>query len=204
VSRTADPWAAVPGTARPALRNHLALLGRWNRRVDLVAPADEATWLDAHVHDSLQALEALPDDVQRVVDVGSGAGFPGLVWALVRPELSVTLCEARGRRVAFLREVLRQTRRRDVVVEATRAEELAPGGFDAAVSRAVLPFPRWLPVGARLVRPGGVVLALLGPEGPDDASPAEESAGLSREAVVDYRLPGSGKRRQVVVLRRPG
>ena len=197
-----DPWTGVPEAARPALRRHQELLRRWNSRVDLVAPADVATWRDAHLLDSLLALAALPDDAVRVVDVGSGAGFPGLVWAQTRPELRMTLCESRGRRVAFLREVLRATGRRDVVVEARRAEELPVAGFDAAVSRAVLPYPRWLALGARLVRPGGVVLALLGPEGPAEAIPEEAAAGLARESVERYRLPVSGKRRRVVVLRR--
>jgi len=193
----------VPPALRPLLRRHLALLGRWNSRVDLVAPAGEATWLDAHVHDSLLALEALPEDARRVVDVGSGAGFPGLVWALARPDLAVTLCEARGRRAAFLREVLRATGRGDVEVAACRAEELAAGEHGVAVSRAALPYARWLPQGARLVRPGGAVLALLGPRDPEGLGVCEAAAGLVEEARHAYRLPGSGKPRRVVVLRRP-
>ena len=191
----------MPAGIRPRLRSYLSLLRRWNRRVDLVAPADEATWVTRHLLDALGALDALPADTRRLVDVGTGAGLPGLVWALARPELDIVLCESRRRRAAFLRAALREVERAEVRVVEDRAETLIGADFDAAVSRAVLPYPRWLALGAQLVRPGGVVLALLGPKDPDGLGEAEAPVGLTGEEVRGYR-PGDRDRRVVVLRRR--
>ena len=170
--------------------------------MDLVAPSDEGTWVARHVLDALGALEALPADVGDVVDVGSGAGFPGLVWACARPGLRVVLCEARQRRAAFLRAARRELSLDAAEVVEGRAEALPAGAFSAAVSRAALPYSRWLPAGARLVRPGGCVLALLGPADPEGLGEAEAAAGLACERVHAYRP--AGRERRVVELRKVG
>ena len=189
-----------PAALQAALRRHLELLRRWNDRVDLVAPADDARWWDVHVEDSLGALDAVPDGPVRILDVGAGAGFPGLVWALARPELQVTLTEPRGKRATFIRTAARQT---GAVVEvlSERAEALAPRRWDLVVGRAVAPYARWLPLAAPLVEPEGRVLALLGPTEPEGWGVAEAEAGLVIEREHAYRLPASGADRRVIVLR---
>jgi 16S rRNA (guanine527-N7)-methyltransferase len=97
----------------------------------------------------------------RVLDVGTGAGAPGLALALMRPDLAVTLCEPLAKRASFLRTVIGSVGRTDVTLVAKRAEELPLASWDEAVARATLPPEEWLRLGAKLVTPGGGVWVLL-------------------------------------------
>lgn len=132
--------AAARGFAR-----YYAELTRWNRRVNLTAITEWDAAQTLHFVDSLSAVEALPQaalEGGRVVDVGSGAGFPGIPLKLAYPSMRLALVEARGKKAAFLREVCDTLGLRDVEVRAGRAETLAhePGlreSFDAALARAV-------------------------------------------------------------------
>ena len=118
---------------------YLALLRRWGDRVDLVGPGSADDWMRSHVLDAVGALAAVPAGACSVVDVGSGAGLPGLVWAICRPDLDVTLCEPRKRRAAFLRAASRECGV-SVEVLACRADALPQRSFDVAVGRAVAPY----------------------------------------------------------------
>ena len=192
----------MPAAAKPPLERYLQLLRRWSERVDLVSPADDATWIERHILDGLGALAAVPAGSLRVVDVGSGAGLPGLIWAAARPELQLTLVEPRARRVAFLRTAIREMGLEGVEVVPDRAQSLFPARFDVAVSRATFPYAAWLPVGSSLVRSGGRVLALLSEKKPEGLGEVEASSGLVLEAEAQYRLPRSGALRRVMVLLR--
>jgi len=194
---TTDRLTAAPA----ALRRHLELLGRWNDRVDLVSPARQGVWWDRHFEDSLGALAAVPAGPRRVVDVGSGAGFPGLVWSLARPDLHLTLVEPRGKRATFLRSAARHTGSSAVVL-TERAGALAPGDWDVVVGRAVAPYARWLEIASPLARPDGLVLAMLTPTVPEGWGVAEAAQGLALAGQTHYVLPGTGARRRVAVLRK--
>ena len=132
--------AAARGFAR-----YYAELVRWNRRVNLTAITEWDAAQTLHFVDSLSAAAALPQaalEGGRVVDVGSGAGFPGVPLKLAYPSMRLALIEARGKRAAFLRELCDTLGLRDVEIRAGRAETLAHEpdlreGFDAALARAV-------------------------------------------------------------------
>ena len=182
------------------LQTYRDLLRRWNQRVDLVAPDTDDVWWEKHFADSALALDALPATTGSVVDVGSGAGFPGMVWAILREEIALTLCEPRGKRAVFLRTVAREVGV-DVDIRQCRVEDLPSATFDAAVSRATFGYSGWLDVGRRLVRPGGFVLAMLGPKEPEGWGSASQ-AGLEHVDLHPYALPTLGHPRRVHVLRR--
>ncbi|HEX7125966.1 MAG TPA: RsmG family class I SAM-dependent methyltransferase, partial [Thermodesulfobacteriota bacterium] len=156
--------AALGVRLDPETADRLVAFGRellrWNARVDLVAPTDLATFASRHLLDALALLPLLRDlGVRRLIDLGSGAGLPGLVLALVEPGLTVESLEPRGRRAAFQRHVsrllglggVRVTERR---VEPGRLPPVPPA--DAVVARAVAPLPDLLALAAPLARPGGV------------------------------------------------
>ena len=111
--------------------------------------------LRVHLDDSLAAVDALPRGA-RVVDLGSGAGLPGIPIAIARPDLDLTLVEIRERRVHFLRHVAR-TLSLEVAIQRTRLEDPPPQGFDFALTRAVLPPRKILPLAARWVHDRGEV-----------------------------------------------
>ncbi len=142
------------------------LLLRWSARINLTAARTVDVVVAEHFPDAF-ALARQLDQPARLVDVGSGGGLPAIPLALIRPQLSVVLCEPIAKKGAFLRTAIRELGLAGrVELAATRGEKLAaehPASFDVAVSRATLPPEQWLPLGIQLVRPGGRVFVLTTP-----------------------------------------
>ena len=185
----------VPGPeVLAAVATWLDRLAEWNAKLDLTAAKDGAALAWLMIADAAELAAALPPNVS-IVDVGTGAGAPGLGLALLRPDLRVTLVEPLRKRVAFLRTVLGELRRSDVTVLEKRGESLQPGAFDEAVSRATLAPDEWLALGTRLVRPGGGVWVLLA------QGDAPEAQGCALDRALEYATP-SGSRRLLRYARR--
>jgi 16S rRNA (guanine527-N7)-methyltransferase len=177
---------AVPlqEAARREILTWLDRLSEWNARIDLTAARSPEELVDLMLADAL-VLSARVQPGGRVVDVGTGAGAPGLPLALLRADLRVALVEPLGKRVSFLRTVLGATGRTDVEVERARGDELAGRRkFDAAISRATLSPAEWLGLGVRLVEPGGRVWVLLATDDP----PADPLATLVEEHRYEWPL----------------
>jgi 16S rRNA (guanine527-N7)-methyltransferase len=143
-----------------SLGRFAALLLRWNRTVNLIARKDETRLWDRHIADSLQLAALMRPAPERAIDLGSGAGFPGLVLALATG-VDFDLIEADQRKAAFLREAARVTGAA-VRVHATRIEtaQIAPASLITA--RALAPLPKLLDLAAPLIAPGGICLLLKG------------------------------------------
>jgi 16S rRNA (guanine(527)-N(7))-methyltransferase RsmG len=142
----------VPDGRVDALDAYLALLERWNRRVDLTAARDARARVEILVRDAVRARDIV--EGPSLLDVGSGNGSPGLVLALLRPELRVTLLEPRLKRWAFLREACRTLGRPDVSVERQRYQDY--GGSARTVTLRAL--QAGLESLGHLVAPGGLLL----------------------------------------------
>lgn len=182
-----------------------ALLALWGQKMNLTAVAiqDPVSVAVQHFLDSMALVAQLPLAVteQSLIDVGSGAGFPGVICALLRPELRVTLVERVGKKAAFLMTVRRELGL-SYAVESCDVERLIPAavgavptgtparGFDLVVSRAAIPVPRWLPLGKRLVAPGGRVFAMTSLHEPLPQPPE----GLTLAGDMTYDV-GAGPRR---------
>ncbi len=135
---------------------HRALLEKWRTAMNLVGPGDTAP----HFEDAAGAVNGL--DVQgRWIDLGSGAGFPGIALAARHPDASVCLVESREKRVAFLRAVVQAADIGNVTIVHDRTENVA-AGFDGVISRAYRPPDLYLTDAARLLSPGGVAVLLSG------------------------------------------
>ena len=132
---------------------YLALLQRWNQRMNLTSIRDEKVILRRHFADSIACAGALPAEIRTLLDFGSGAGFPGLPIAICRCEVSVTLAESQSRKAAFLREAVRVVGI-PAKVHGSRAEGLAER-FDCVTLRAVDRMPEAVSSASRLVNPGG-------------------------------------------------
>jgi 16S rRNA (guanine527-N7)-methyltransferase len=175
--------AAPPPEVARAIGRFFELLLLWNQRINLTL----SELVDEHLPDSFGLAGLVPAGA-RVVDVGSGGGLPAVPFALLRPDASLTLVEPRAKRVAFLRTALRELGLTADLLEA-RAEDLAPGSYDCAASRATFPPDQWLAVGRRLVRPGGRVVVFVN-AGPG-VVPRELPAPAAR---VDWLVPGERPR----------
>jgi 16S rRNA (guanine527-N7)-methyltransferase len=158
--------------------------------MDLTAARSDAELVDLMLADAALLAARLTPGVQ-MVDVGTGAGAPGLGLALLRPDVSVTLCEPRGKRASFLRTVVGAVDRADVRIDVGRGENLSPASWDVAVSRATLEPGEWLALGANLVRPGaGSVWALLA----RDAPPEHPRARIVSDLPYAWPLTGAARR----------
>jgi 16S rRNA (guanine527-N7)-methyltransferase len=180
---------------------YLELLRRWQRAINLVGPATLADPWRRHMLDSAQLLAHLPGPASQLVDLGSGAGFPGMVLALLGVP-GVTLIEADRRKAEFLREVARATDA-DVAVRNERIERLA--GWPAAVvtARALAPLPRLLSLAERFLTPDSVCLFLKGASLTGELIDAgkcwhmvpEKFPSLSGSTGVVLKLRGVGRAR---------
>jgi len=129
----------LPSQILPQLSEYLDLLVRWNARTNLTAVRSPEEMVRRHFGESLFAGDHLGDSLpERMLDLGSGAGFPGLPIALLHPAIAVTLAESQNKKASFLREVVRALGLKNVEVWAGRAEALPPDRmFHTVALRAV-------------------------------------------------------------------
>jgi len=181
----------IPPQAMAPLRAWLKLLAEWNRRIDLTAARTKDELVDLMLADAAELAKHLPQGA-RVVDVGTGAGAPGLALALMRHDLDVTLVEPLTKRASFLRTVIGTVGRADVKLLRERGDAVlarSPRAFDVAISRATLPPPEWVPLGLGLAPAVWVLLA-------KDEPPTVEGARV--DADVAYTWPRTGAQRRAV------
>jgi 16S rRNA (guanine527-N7)-methyltransferase len=196
----------TPTVIQQFLRYRQELLD-WNTRFNLTAITDPEEVLIKHFLDSLSLLLLYNRAAARLLDIGAGAGFPGLALKIVRPDWQVTLLEATGKKVAFLRHVIEALQLEGVEAVHGRAEELAHNGtfrasFDVVTARAVASLPKLLEYAAPFCRVGGQIIL------PKKGSLAEEMAHGKRAARqvgavfkdnVPVTLPGLEDGRRLLV-----
>lgn len=183
-------------------------LAEWNRRMNLTAVRDPAGVAVKHVLDSLTCLVAhrFPEGA-RVVDVGTGAGFPGLALKIARPDLRVTLLDSTRKKLGFADYVIRSLGWTGAATLFGRAEEMGHEGkhretYDVVVARAVAALPALSELCLPLTRTGGAFLAMKGPGAESEARaarPAIERLGGRVKSLVPFTLPADGGARTVVV-----
>ncbi len=132
------------------------LLLRWNEKINLIGRADVKHLRSRHIIDSLQLAALVPKEVRRAIDLGSGAGFPGLVLAIATG-VTFDLVEADHRKAAFLREAIRVTGA-SAQVYAQRIEACALTPCAMVTARALAPLPALLALAAPMLSPGGICL----------------------------------------------
>ena len=187
-----------------------AILDEYNQRMDLTAVLDEDERVDRHDLDSAAPLaQGLLAPGARVIDVGTGAGFPGMPLLILRPDLRMTFLDALNKRILFLQDALTRLGLQAETLHA-RAEDAARLSahreqYDAAVSRAVARLYLLSELCLPFVRTGGVFLAMKGPdcaEELDEARSAIGKLGGTYERTVRYTIPGTDVTHSVVVIRK--
>lgn len=160
---------SLAGPRIEQLERYFQELKKWNSRFNLVAQADDRQLVETHFLDSLTLLPLLdPCPEPGLVDVGSGAGFPGLVLKIARPDLLVTLVEPRQKRTAFLRQVIRALGLQGIQVREARLEKAAPefaewhNHIPLFTSRAFTAIAGFLELCEPFTAPGGRVICMKG------------------------------------------
>lgn len=178
-----------------ALGRYLGELDSWRRRINLtgdLAPED----LCVHALESAAGASLIPHGA-RVLDIGSGGGFPGVPISIARPDLSVTLLEPRGKRASFLRHVVRTVPIENARVLARRVEDLVWPDYDAATCRAVGDLAEMIG-GAPFLAPGGLLLAWT-------TEPQQLAEALAPHFSLDQsELLPSADRRSIALFRKQG
>lgn len=179
----------------------------WNERINLTAIKDPEEVLIKHFLDSLSLLMAYDRPQTRLLDIGAGAGFPGLPLKIVRPAWQVVLLEATGKKVTFLQHVIETLQLKDVAAVHGRAEELAHkpeyrAKFDLVTARAVASLPTLLEYAAPYCRVGGQIILLKKGEIADELARGKRAAkevGASLKADIVVNLPGLDDGRRLLV-----
>jgi 16S rRNA (guanine527-N7)-methyltransferase len=184
---------ALDAARRAAMGTWLDEILVWNAKIDLTAAKTKDELVELMVTDALVLAREIAGQGARVIDVGTGAGAPGLGLAIARPDLKLTLVDPLQKRIAFLRTTLGRLRRADVTLVAGHGDKMVaePPAFDVAISRATLAPVDWLALGRRLVGAAGEVWVLLGESeaGADALPPGERH---------EYAWPHTGRRRSAL------
>jgi 16S rRNA (guanine527-N7)-methyltransferase len=184
----------------------------WNQRFNLTAITDWENVLVRHFLDSLSCLKALPPGRlaagAQVIDVGSGAGYPGIPLKIIHPEMRLTLLDSTAKKVNFLRHLVETLGLKHVCAIHARSEQLGQDPahrerYDWALARAVAKMPTLVEYLLPLVHVGGAVLAQKGSDAPSEVHAAEgaiETLGGRVRQLVPVELRGLAETRYLVVI----
>jgi 16S rRNA (guanine527-N7)-methyltransferase len=190
----APPLAAdIFGPVLETAERYAALLAGPAVQRGLLGPGEAARLWDRHLINCAVVAELVPSP-SSLIDLGSGPGLPGIVFAMLLPEVSVTLLEPMARRVTFLQECVAELGLANAEVVRGRAEDMAGQlTADVVVSRAVAPMDKLAGLAMGLVKPGGLVLAIKGASAEDELSRARSELRRLGAHDVEVLKAGNGK-----------
>jgi 16S rRNA (guanine527-N7)-methyltransferase len=180
----------------------------WNEKMNLTAIEEEREFIIKHFIDSLSILPYL-GDVRSLIDVGTGAGFPGIPLKIAQPSLEILLLDSLEKRVGFLKTVISELKLDGIRALHLRAEDAGKEPshrekYDAAVARAVAALPVLLEYCLPMVKRGGIFIAMKGSsrEEIEASNKALELLGGKIEEVKEFTLPCSEIKRSIIIVRK--
>ncbi len=182
-------------------QTYLHDLREWNGVTRLVSRDDPEIVVWVHFLDSLTPLPYV-DPRRRLLDVGSGAGFPGVPLKIARPSIPLHVLDSQRRRIHFLKHLVRRLDLLEVTVHQGRMAEFnPPSPFHTIIARALASPHRWLPWACRLLEEEGQIILMLGrAKEKESLDPLLEELGLRLREHVPFRLPVIGHQRHILVL----
>lgn len=187
---------AADATCRQRLLDYLAELADWNRAFNLTAVRDPEQMVVRHLLDSAAVAPWLA--AGELLDVGAGAGLPGIPLAILEPERPVALLDANGKKARFMRHAIRALGLGNARVLEERFEDCSAGPFPAIIARAFAEPAALLAGAKRLSAPGGAVLAMVGRL----PVPIPRGEGFEHERSVALEVPGLDAQRHLLIYRR--
>ena len=185
---------------------YIEQLQTWNKSINLTGIHDPEELLIKHLGDTLLLLPYIPDNAQTLLDIGSGAGVPGLILKLLRPELKITLVEATRKKVSFLKTVIFKLGLSGIVAEHGRIGDQGvpkhkpPKGFDVITARALTSLELLIDLAIPLLASHGKLLAMKGPKGMSELKASQQKLqqyGLIAKAQ-EAKLPILGHKRVII------
>ena len=193
-----------------AFYRYYELLTEWNEKINLTAITEEDDVAVKHFLDSLNASANVIKDGMKIIDVGTGAGFPGLPIKIANPGIKLTLVDSLAKRVNFLSLVISELGLKDVEIIHSRAEDLAADQnhreqYDVCVSRAVANLTTLSELCIPYVKKGGYFVSLKGPKAQEELEAANKAIGLmggSFERMENYDLSDTDLNHNIVVIKK--
>lgn len=187
----------VPVVQQDALLAYIELLATWNKSFNLTAIRNPREMVNMHLLDALVALPYLPSGA--VLDVGSGAGLPGIPLAITRPDQHFTLLDSNGKKIRFIKQAVITLQLANVDVVQSRVEDYQPAEpFDLIVSRAFSSLEQLVRLTRHLLKPHGAWLAWKGELDDDETQAVSELVQIGE--VIPIQLPGVSNKRQLVKM----
>ena len=188
---------------------YMNLLIEWNEKMNLTAIIEPEEIVLKHFIDSITILKNIEDN-SKIVDVGTGAGFPGIPLSIMNPTLKITLVDSLNKRLIFLQEVVNRLKLKNIEIVHARAEEFGQNkkyreSFDIATSRAVANLSTLSEYLIPLVKVGGKVISMKASDAQEeinDAKKAIEVLGGSIQQIDEFNLPQSDIGRTVIIIRK--
>lgn len=178
------------------LAEYIALLQKWNTRMNLIARGDVPKIAQRHLLDSLAIAPFIQGE--RIIDVGTGAGFPGIPLSILLPAKSFFLLDSNQKRQIFVNHVVKALSLSNAECLSTRVEAYQPTEkFSTILTRAFAPLAEMLPLTAHLLMPGGCWLAMLGKRQMVEQIP---SSGYQLKQVVSLHVPGEEGERHLAII----
>lgn len=200
----------IEGKISEDFENYYKLLVEWNEKMNLTAITEEDDVAVKHFLDSLNASKGILKGNEKIIDVGTGAGFPGLPIKIANPDIRVTLADSLNKRIGFLNEVINTLGLKNAVAIHARAEDLARKeehreAYDICVSRAVANLATLCELCLPFVKVGGYFVSLKGPKAEEEiknARKAMEFLGGKFEKVESYDLSEADLNHNIVVIKK--
>lgn len=188
---------------------YMTNLLEWNEKINLTAITEEDDIILKHFIDSLTILEYIPEK-SNVIDVGTGAGFPGIPLKIVREDINMTLMDSLNKRITFLNEVINKLGLKKINAIHSRAEELAKmpehrEKYDIAVSRAVANLSTLSEYMIPFVKVGGKCICMKGSNIEEELKTAKNAIkelGGEIEKVINFKLPDSDNERNIIIIKK--
>lgn len=190
--------------------SYAGLLVQWNEKINLTAITDEEGIVIKHFLDSLSIVPHIHRDTKNLIDIGTGAGFPGIPIKLINDGICVTLLDSLEKRIKFLNEVINSLELRDIHAIHGRAEDFGADKkyreqFDTAVARAVANLPVLVEYCLPFVKVGGMFIAMKGPDAENELEESEKALDVLGGEVFDVKeltLPQSDNKRCIILIKK--
>jgi len=191
-----------------AMLKYKSILMEWNEKINLTAIEEDREIMIKHFVDSFSIMPFL-NGIHSIIDVGTGAGFPGIPLKIAQPSFKVVLLDSLDKRIRFLNTVITSLELDGISAVHSRAEDAGASAlyrekFDAAVARAVASLPVLLEYCLPLVKTGGIFVAMKGSSDPEiaESEKALDILGGRVESVKEFILPGSDIKRNVIIIKK--
>jgi 16S rRNA (guanine527-N7)-methyltransferase len=187
----------IPAATQRKLLDYVALIAKWNEVYNLTAVRDRGRMVSHHLLDCLAVMPHVP--APTLADVGSGAGLPGIPFAICNPAWRATLIEANHKKAAFLDQARIELELDNVEVQQARVEACNDRHYGTVISRAFSDLPEFVRLAGHLLEPDGRLLALKGVHPHEEI--AQLPAGYAVEQALALQVPGIKAARHLVIIR---